>query len=155
MNLCENMNNYSINNIFFLEPIKNTVIEDSNFIRILYSNKLFTLNGLYLYILFHDIYTIVNNNKIKYYIITQKNSEIIKFLNQLENNLLEYANINKKKIMKLEDQLESGLIKVINHNFSNNNNNNNITNKYILKISGIWESASEYGLTYKFIDSIS
>ena len=155
MNLCENMNSYSINNIFFLEPIKNTVIEDSNFIRILYSNKLFTLNGLYLYILFHDIYTIVNNNKIKYYIITQKNSEIIKFLNQLENNLLEYANINKKKIMKLEDQLESGLIKVINHNFSNNNNNNNITNKYILKISGIWESASEYGLTYKFIDSIS
>ena len=41
MNITENINNYSINNIFYLDPIKNTVLENSNFIRILYSNNLF------------------------------------------------------------------------------------------------------------------
>ena len=48
MNICETIDNFDINQIFYLDPIKNTVIDNSNFIRILYSTELLTLNGLYL-----------------------------------------------------------------------------------------------------------
>ena len=39
MNISIDIDKINFNNIFFLEPIKNTVIENSNFIRIIYSNE--------------------------------------------------------------------------------------------------------------------
>ena len=46
MNLVLDSDKYSINNIYFNESVKNTIMNDSNFIRILYSNKEFILNGI-------------------------------------------------------------------------------------------------------------
>ena len=48
MNLVLDENNYNINNIFFYEPVKNTVMDDSKFIRIIYSDEHVILNGIYL-----------------------------------------------------------------------------------------------------------
>ena len=48
MNLVLDENNYNINNIFFYEPVKNTVMDDSKFIKILYSNEFITLNGIFI-----------------------------------------------------------------------------------------------------------
>ena len=48
MNISIDIDKINFNNIFFLEPIKNTVIENSNFIRIIYSNEDIILNGLYI-----------------------------------------------------------------------------------------------------------
>ena len=31
MNICESIKTFDINNIFYLDPIKNTVIDNSNF----------------------------------------------------------------------------------------------------------------------------
>ena len=44
-------NNYNYNykcNIFYNEKVNNTVIDNSHFIRINYSNELFTLTGIFL-----------------------------------------------------------------------------------------------------------
>ena len=38
---------FDINNIFFLERVKNTVMDNSNFSRVIYSNNIFTLNGIF------------------------------------------------------------------------------------------------------------
>ena len=50
MLLLENISQFNDNNIFFCEPINNNIITNGQFIRILYSNELFVLNGIYLYI---------------------------------------------------------------------------------------------------------
>jgi hypothetical protein len=150
MNITEHIKEYSINNIFFLEPIKNTVIDNSYFIRILYSNAIFTLNGLYLNVTFNNVSLLNNNNKVKYNIKVANNVEIINFIKQLEWDLLDKIKLEKRKIYKITEQLQSGVIKIINNNY------NSVTaldyNNYVLKISGLWETPTEYGLTYKFIN---
>ena len=50
MNIVKNINQYNENNIFFCEPIKNNIMNDGNFIRILYSTHNILLNGIYLLI---------------------------------------------------------------------------------------------------------
>ena len=50
MNLVKNIEQYEENNIFFCEPIKNNIMNDGRFIRILYSNNILVLNGIYIYI---------------------------------------------------------------------------------------------------------
>ena len=47
MNVAIQMSQIVMNNIFFLERIKNTVMDEGYFIRFLYSNSLFSLHGIY------------------------------------------------------------------------------------------------------------
>ena len=150
MNITEQIKDYSINYIYYLEPIKNTVIDNSYFIRILYSNVDFTLNGLYLNVRFNDVSLLNNNNKMKYSIKVTNNIELINFVKQLERDLLDKINIGKRKVYKITEQLQGGVIKIINNNY--NSVNSSDYNNYILKISGLWETPTEYGLTYKFIN---
>ena len=48
MNLVLEQQTFEKNNIFFQDAVKNTVMNDSNFIRIIYSNKEIILNGIYI-----------------------------------------------------------------------------------------------------------
>ena len=52
MNLVKHLNQYDDNYVIFCDPIKNNIMNDGNFIRILYSANNFTLNGIYLFISF-------------------------------------------------------------------------------------------------------
>ena len=65
MNLVKNIEQYEENNIFFCEPIKNNIMNDGRFIRILYSNNILVLNGIYIYISFNDIVIEKHYNKYK------------------------------------------------------------------------------------------
>ena len=55
MNIVKRIDQYDDNNIFFCEPTKNNVMNEGNFIRILYSTNNFVLNGIYLIVTFNDI----------------------------------------------------------------------------------------------------
>ena len=48
MNIILNINSISSNNIYFYDSVKNTIINNSNFIKITYSNNYFILNGIYI-----------------------------------------------------------------------------------------------------------
>ena len=61
MNVIKKLDQYDEKCVFFCEPIKNNIMNDGNFIRILYSNELFVLNGIYL------IFSINSMNVEKYY----------------------------------------------------------------------------------------
>jgi len=50
MNIVKKLDQYNQDHIYFCDPIKNNIMNDGNFIRIMYSNPLFVLNGIYLYI---------------------------------------------------------------------------------------------------------
>ena len=49
MNLVKNFKQYNNNNVLFFEPIKNNIMNEGNFIRILYSTPIFILNGIYIH----------------------------------------------------------------------------------------------------------
>ena len=55
MNIVKSLDQYDDNNAFFCDPIKNNIMNDGVFIRILYSKSLFTLNGINLLVNLNDI----------------------------------------------------------------------------------------------------
>lgn len=140
-----------IESINFLET-RNNILMDGTFTKIIYSNYDIILNGIYLRIPFNDyIYDksysriTLKNNK--------TNKDYINIISKYEYYILNYfKHINScLKIQKylLKDQLSSMNFKVYRENYPNNNINGDI----VLKISGIWENESEYGLTYKIMET--
>ena len=158
--IAENITNINTNLIIISEPIKNNIIPQSFFYKIIYSNNFITLNGLY--ILFElKNYSL---NKEKIYFNTDYNVDIINKLIAVERSLFNKLKLNKNVIMKISDLLNNGYIKYClndydsNHNSNINSNNNSYINnedtnkiKIVLKISGIWESKENCGITFKFI----
>ena len=186
------LNNYNNNNIVLCDPIKNSIIQHSNFYKLLYSDETISINGIYL--LFNINNSTLYKDKISYN--KDSNIEIIKNIKELEDYLLNKLDNSKKKINKLQDLFNNCNIKYslsdnyINlrqnnndnensydnyiNNFDTNSNNDNIindinsnlyntskniiniknsnnTHSFILKISGIWETKDNVGLTFKII----
>jgi intein/homing endonuclease len=145
MNISLNKEDFSIDNVYFNEPIRNSIIENSSFIRVIYSNELMAINGIYIKIDFDNVTKINDFSKQKITININDNLKIINYIKSIEIEILEKINIErKKKIYKINEQLMSGYIKHL--------IDNKYANCFILKISGIWESENEYGLTFKFIE---
>ena len=46
MNLVQTIDQYNLNNTYFCEPIKNNVMPNGSFIRIIYSTNIVILNGI-------------------------------------------------------------------------------------------------------------
>ena len=46
MNIIINIDDVKTSNIFYQHPVKNTIMENSNFIRLIYSTDYYTLNNL-------------------------------------------------------------------------------------------------------------
>jgi hypothetical protein len=147
MNIILNINQYNDDSIFFCDPINNNIIINSTFIRIFYVNNMLSLNGIYLFINLIDFNYNIYFNKYKCNFSINSNKEIINNLKIIEENILTKINIqNKQPQYKLYNQLMSNNIKLFNIDKFNTNNCS-----FNLKISGIWETTQNYGLTYKFI----
>lgn len=141
-------------NIFFLESKKNNVM-NGNFIKILYSTEYFTMNGIYFdfpiqnferkvyngkKILFFDIFE--NNDLISQ--ISKVESEIIDLF--IQNESTQNKSITRKKIVNtIQSQMKNGMIKYYNYMSENE------SSKFYMKISGIWETDLDIGITYKII----
>lgn len=145
MNLVKLIKQYDDNNVIFCEPIKNNIMNEGNFIRILYSTNIMTLNGIYLLINLTNISCEKYYNKFKCIFNTSHHKELIENLKLIEESILNKYKINKIQSNKIYEQMKSGYIKV----FSDTGNKSNCF--FILKISGIWENQNNYGLTYKFL----
>tara|TARA_Y100000389_G_C17467914_1_gene527421 strand:- start:972 stop:1409 length:438 start_codon:yes stop_codon:yes gene_type:complete len=129
------------NCIFLNNPTLNTVIPYSQFYKVSYSNEDLTLSGLYLTmectLKAHDRY----NHK---YVLTLSNQkDYLELLRTLEIKLL--SGINAKMRPKLYDSIKSGTIRFTERV------PRRIIRRLIIKISGVWQSKTECGLTYKFI----
>jgi hypothetical protein len=148
MNIVKRIDQFDDNNLFFCEPIKNNIITDGSFIRILYSTHNMVLNGIYLLLVFNDIICEKYYNKYKCSFNVNIYADLIENLKKIEENILKkYLIKNKIPQLKIYEQLTNGNIKIFN-DFDNKAND-----QFILKISGIWETTKNYGLTYKFIST--
>jgi hypothetical protein len=144
MNLVKNMNQYDENNIFFCEPIKNNIMNDGTFIRILYSTHNILLNGIYLLISLTDIACEKYYNKYRCIFDPSNHKDIIDNIKIIEENILKKIDIKKTPQLKISEQLRNGNIKLFNMIDQEDSS-------FIVKISGVWETQYNYGLTYKFI----
>lgn len=156
MNLVLPINHYSNNHIHLLDS-KQNIITDGIFTKIIFSNQLFAMNGLFLFFPI-DTENIINSNG-RYFINFNPNSthntDIINQVFSIEDeilNLYKKTNqVNKKKIFVLNNQLFTGNIKVYKDNYDSNDDIFYSNKLFILKISGIWENDNEFGITYKII----
>ena len=147
MNIVKTLDQYNENCVYFCDPIKNNIMNDGTFIRIIYSTPLFVLNGIYISINIVIISIEKYYNKFKCTFELNQHRDIIDRLRSLEECLLSKANIiGKISQYKVYEQLRNGNIKVFSESPEK------INNTFLLKITGIWETENEYGLTYKFLN---
>jgi hypothetical protein len=146
MNIVKNIDQYNEDNVYFLEPIKNNIMNNGNFIRIIYSTSLFILNGIYVNINLNCVSVDKYYNKYRCSFDVIQYKELIEKLRLIEEGLLKKISIlGKVPQFKIYEQLKNGNIKVFSET------SDKIGNTFLLKIAGIWETETEYGLTYKFL----
>jgi len=137
---------FNINNIFYQEKVKNTVMDNSNFLRVNYSNELFILNGIFIKFTLNLQMIEKSFNKFKCLFEVKSHHDIVLKFSEIEKHMMEKCNTtHKTPIYRISDQLNNGFLKIFNEAACKD------TNHFILKIYGIWETECEYGLTYKFI----
>lgn len=145
MNIVKTIDQFNENNIFFCEPIKNNIVIDGKFIKVLYSTHNITFNGIFINITFNDLVIEKYYNKYKCTFNVNLCKNIINKVKIIEEAILTKVNIqNKTPQFKIYEQLMGGNIKYF------CDNTDKINGSFILKISGIWENTCNYGLTYKF-----
>ncbi len=145
MNLVKQINQYDSNCIFFCDPIKNNIMNEGCFIRIVYSNNIVMFNGIYLLLELSNIKCDKYYNKYKCLFDVNAYKELIENIKYIEEDILKKYSTMKTPSYKIYEQMKYGYIKLF-------DDIENATDcKFVLKISGIWETLSNYGLTYKFI----
>lgn len=139
------INNYNLNNIFFTYPQNNKILHNSKYIKLLYSDSRIILNCMYIELHFNNLSFTKQHNKL---LLKFDSLQYFEELKNFEIGILSKYNSNKKHNCELTN-------KIINQKLIcfNNNNSDNIF-KIVLKISGIWESDTEIGLTFKIIPII-
>ena len=144
INITLQLHQFDEDYLFFCEPIKNNIMAEGNFIRILYSSDLFTLNGIYLLLKINNMHIEKYYNKYRYIFDIHSHLDIIEKVREIENNILNKVGSDKMPQHKIVEQLQNGHVKIIADKIEKGNN-------LLLKISGIWETETEYGITYKFM----
>ena len=146
MNIAKKIELYDNNSVILFDPIKNNIMSEGNFIRILYSSSYITLNGIYIVVTLNNITCEKYFSKYRCFFNILLHKDLLDKLQIIEENILsKYNPEHKIPQYKIYEQIKNGNIKIF----------NDVGNKsicsFILKISGIWETQNNYGLTYKFI----
>jgi hypothetical protein len=145
MILIKKLEQYEDHYVHLCDPIKNNIISDGNFFRIIYSTHDVTLNGIYLLIELKNVICEKHYNKYKYSFNVNAHNDVIDNIQKIEESLLKKIKINKNPCFKIYEQFTNGNIKLFTEHPSNKNM------RIVLKMSGIWENETNYGLTYKFM----
>ena len=149
MNIILELYNFNCENIQYLDTKKN-IIMNGNFTKIIYSDNNITLNGIYI----HCPFTIeqLENSLQKNIVFNLDTEPILNKIISIETTILDYYK-HKFNIALLPQYLLFN--QIINQHIKLYNKNNgvfkNSNSQIVLKISGVWENAESFGLTYKFI----
>ena len=146
-------NDFEINNVIISDKSKNNVIENSFFYRMYYSNDLVSMNGIYIKFNLYDLEIEEYYNKIKcnFSRYDDRNKFLIRQLTTIEHEILKnYIQLTQNPVYTIIEQLMNYYIKLF------HKENNRLIGKLssvsvILKISGLWLTNKEHGLTFRFI----
>ena len=142
---------FDINNIIFGVKSNNNIIKYGHFYRMFYSDEYHTVYGVSIFFDLTNINTEVHYNKLKCNFMDNSNQHILSKMIYIEKKILQKcSHLNKTPSYQIHDQIVNKYIKIFNDHSLKQRMHKKI--KFILKISGIWESKNEYGLTFKFIN---
>lgn len=152
MNFTIDESKFNIKSVALMESKKN-IIMDGHFTKLNYLSEWFTMNGLFFSIsLDCKLVTVADKVMINYDPYSLHNLPAMKFLSYVENVLLDiYSHSRQKHIHKntlFTKQLYSGYLKVV----TDKKNVNSTKKTWCIKISGIWETSEEMGITYKVFE---
>ena len=147
---------YSLFNSYYIlfgKRSKNTIVEHSNFVNVLYSSLIGTFNNITIVFKLHDFS--IDEYFNKYKCDFKPNSHNINALKQLvhiEHCILDRfkSHSASKPCYNIKDHsLLNNRIKL--HSVASKGRQTSVINgEFVLKISGLWETKEEYGLIYKF-----
>lgn len=153
MNVVMDIHKFSLGNSYFLETKRNIVM-DGTFTKIIYSNHNLTFNGIFLFfpVEIMVVEKIMNKFIMKLNPFCEANVSILQEFSRIEQKIVEYYkqtnHCNKRTSCLLAKQLYSGNIKI----YKNPDDYQNTGKQYIIKLSGIWETYDEVGVTYKIVE---
>ena len=148
MSILQNIIQYNEDNVYFCDSIKNNVMANGNFIRILYCMPNFTMNGVYIHIYLSELSYEKYYQKYKCMFDIKKYTDMVESVVVIEKNILERISHqipDKTPQYKIAEQMQSGHIKIYSELQPKQS-----SASFVLKISGVWETESSFGLTYKF-----
>ena len=142
---------FNKNFLMLSEKTKNNIMNDGYFYRLYYSDEYGTSKGLFLGFELQQVSIEKYFNKLKCGFNTNGNSNIIGFIKAIEKSILDIIPEKQGKYptYRIEEQLQNGFIKIF-YNTNQNTPTKYTSVKLLLKISGIWTSAKEYGVTFRF-----
>ena len=140
-------------NILFLDTKKNVII-DGNFTKLIYSDANAVLNAIYLSFPIQRLTMNPSLNFVSFAMTAPYNVALIKNMARIEHDILKlyqaYCGIAKQVCSSLWTQLSKGHFKVY-HTQQVHHTPPQENSRYILKISGVWETHHQVGITFKFI----
>ena len=157
MNLTIPSNTFITRNVSWLDT-KNNTIMSGTFTKLCYNTPHMSMNGLYLHFPVDIAETDIIHDKtqLKFNPQSLKNNRIIKDFTIIEHKMLDNYIQTKHKVLRkvnlLSKQLISGFMKVYKES---NYLDFPQYNDYCVKISGVWETHNECGLTYKLFGGVS
>ena len=131
---------------------KNNTIMSGDFTKLSYILPHMTMNGIYLEfpVELTKIEVISDKTQIKFFPHNTSNVTIIREFSKIELKILENYILTKQKpmnkVLLLSKQLASGFMKVYKENHVASSTP---PDSFCVKISGVWETKDECGLTYK------
>lgn len=142
---------FNKNFLMLSEKTKNNIMNDGYFYRLYYSDEYGTSKGLFLGFELQQVSIEKYFNKLKCGFNTTGNSNIIGFIKAIEKSILDIMPEKQGKYptYRIEEQLQNGFIKIF-YNSNQTQPTKYTSVKLLLKISGIWTSAKEYGVTFRF-----
>ena len=147
MNVILTYKQFQKNHIYFYEPIENTIMANSQFIKLIYSTEDLILNGLYILMNINISSKESYFKKMKYNFDLNNNRDLLNNIFRIEKEILNnYNHSNKIQKLNIYESLNTSSLKIYPSSDSNKPPNN-----FILKISGVWENEKEYGLTFKIL----
>jgi hypothetical protein len=171
------LNEITEENVYFLDSKKN-ILMDGIFTKLIYTNEWFTMNGLYINLPmevqcietyqprrydFPQLGGVQQQNqysgykKTIYFSVSQY-STILHQLDLLEQHILSKYNPtdkSKHKSFLIMQSLKLGYFRIFHSKDKEEKTITELSSSsgFILKISGIWENPTEYGVSYKIMDA--
>ena len=145
------LNEVNEENIYFLDSKKN-ILMDGTFTKLMFMNEWFTMNGIYI------TFPIYVQNIEKNPTMGQKHT--VTFAVNAHLDLIEKIEVLERAILSRYGAYENTKIPMYNINHSLRMGAFKIykmihkNTGFALKISGIWENAKNYGLSYKIVEAI-
>ena len=148
MNVVMKLNDFNKDHIYLLDPIKNFVLDDAWFYKLIYSTSIVTLSNIIFNIKMYNVSLYKSSNKYKLtFEKNDNNINVLKLLNNIEKDILDKLNLEGNATTDIFNILSTRHLKLYSK-YELNDKLKEIDIK--VKISGIWRTYNNYGITYKF-----